>query len=85
MFAVFSTQHLLLLHPSEQRLAHCFLGVIMKTFLTLFSLGLTWLTPCIHAYGIDNSCADQTLIQSAADSAIDMAAKALAAIQLPSV
>ncbi|KAF2722593.1 hypothetical protein K431DRAFT_311582 [Polychaeton citri CBS 116435] len=55
----------------------------MKTFLTLFSLGLAWLASCIHAYGIDNSCADQDLIQAAADSAVDMAAKALDAVEPP--
>jgi hypothetical protein len=55
----------------------------MKTFLTLFSVGLAWLVPSIHAYGIDDSCEDKILIQGAADSAINMARNALAAIQPP--
>jgi hypothetical protein len=83
MFGMFGTRYLLLLYSSEQRLAHCFLALIMKTFLTLFSLSLAWLAPCTHAYGIDSSCGDQALIQVAADSAIDMAAKALDAIEPP--
>lgn len=59
------------------------LGPIMKSFPTLCSLGLAWLAPFAHAYGIDNSCPDHNLIQTAADSAISMAADALTAISPP--
>jgi hypothetical protein len=55
----------------------------MKPFLTLFLLGIAWLAPRIHAYGVDDSCADKTFIEEAVESAIDMAQNALVAIEPP--
>jgi hypothetical protein len=56
----------------------------MKPFLTFFLLGIAWLAPRIHAhYGIDDSCEDKTFIEEAEESAMDMAQKALEAIEPP--
>ena len=45
------------------------------------SIGLAWLGSHTDAYGIDSSCKDPDFIERAADAALDMAAKASAALQ----
>lgn len=55
----------------------------MNPYLILLSLGLAWLAPRVHAYAIDASCEDPDFIAASADAAIDMAAKAVLAIEPP--
>lgn len=55
----------------------------MRAHFTLLAISLAWPARVIGGYGIDDSCADRAFIQASADAAIDMAAKADAAIGEP--
>lgn len=55
----------------------------MRAHFTLLAISLAWPARVIGGYGIDSSCADRAFIQASADAAIDMAAKADAAIGEP--
>lgn len=55
----------------------------MNPLVAILTLALAWLALSTDAYGIDSSCKDQDFIQASADAAIDMAAKAVEAIDPP--